>query len=314
MIDPLAWRRDPLIWAAIIVSLLLWASAFAGIRASLESYGPGQVALLRFATASLIFLAWALVTRMRMPRAQDLPRIALAGLTGITVYHVALNYGAVTVTAGAASLIVSASPILTALLSTLFLGERLSTPGWVGIVVSFAGIALISLGEGGGIAFDPGAALVSIAAIATSVYLVVSKRPLRRYTALEFTSYAIWAGTVPLLIFAPGLIDQLRDASASATGAVIYMGIFPGAVAYALWSYALARMPASSLSTFLYFQPVSAVVIAWLWLAEVPAPLALVGGAISLAGVAAVNTRGMRVGLGRSRVATDSQPEQEHRA
>ncbi|HET6498068.1 MAG TPA: DMT family transporter [Coriobacteriia bacterium] len=311
MTDPHAWRRDPLIWVAIIASLLLWASAFAGIRASLDSYGPGQVALLRFATASLLFLAWALITRMRMPRAADLPRIALAGLSGITAYHVALNFGQLTVTAGAASLIVSASPILTALLSALFLGERLSASGWTGIAVSFAGVALISLGEGGGIAFDPGAALVAVAAVATSVYLVVSKRPLRRYTALEFTSYAIWAGTVPLLIFAPDLLNQVRDASPSATAAVIYLGVFPGAVAYALWSYALARMPASSLSTFLYFQPVSAIVIAWLWLAEVPAPLALAGGAISLAGVAVVNTRGMRAGLGRSRPAPDSPPEEE---
>lgn len=312
MIDPHAWRRDPLVWGAIITSLLLWASAFAGIRAALESYGPGQIALLRFATASLLFAGWAVISRMPMPKARDLPNIALAGLTGITVYHVALNYGEVTVTAGAASLIVSASPILTALLSALFLGERLSPSGWAGIVVSFGGVALISLGEGGGLSFDPGAALVFLAAVATSVYFVVSKRPLRRYTALQFTSYAIWAGTMPLLVFAPDLAAQVRDASASATGAVIYMGVFPGAVAYALWSYALARMPASSLATFLYFQPVTAVVIAWLWLAEVPAPLALAGGAISLAGVAVVNTRGARARSPRSPAAASSS-EQEHR-
>jgi drug/metabolite transporter (DMT)-like permease len=291
-VDQHSWRREPTTWAAIVVALLLWASAFAGIRAGLESYGPGQVALLRFGTASLVFLIWATINRMRPPDTRDLPRIALAGFLGITVYHVALNYGEVTVTAGAASLIISASPIITALLSTMFIGERLSALGWVGIVVSFAGVALISLGEGGGLAFEPGAALVFVSAIATSVYFIVSKRPLRRYTALEFTSYAIWAGTVPMLIFAPGLITQMAGASPEATWAVIYLGIFPGAVAYVLWSYALSRMPATALSTFLYFQPVNAIIIAWWWLGEIPAPLALAGGLISLAGVAVVNTRG----------------------
>jgi drug/metabolite transporter (DMT)-like permease len=295
-VDRDSWRREPATWAAIIIALLLWASAFAGIRAGLESYGPGQVALLRFGTASLIFLAWAAVTRMRPPDPRDLPRVALAGFLGITVYHVALNFGEVTVTAGAASLIISASPIITALLSTLFIGERLTSWGWVGIVVSFAGVALISLGEGGNLAFEPGAALVFVAAIATSVYFIVSKRPLRRYTALEFTSYAIWAGTVPMLVFAPGLITQIAEASPAATWAVIYLGVFPGAVAYVLWSHALSRMPATALSTFLYFQPVNAIFIAWLWLGEIPAPLALVGGLISLAGVAVVNTRGAAAG------------------
>jgi len=229
---------------------------------------------------------------MRLPAREDVPRIALAGLLGITVYHVALNYGEVTVTAGAASLIISASPIITALLSTALLGERLSALGWAGIVVSFAGVALISLGEGGDLAFEPGAALVFVAAVATSVYFIVSKRPLRRYSALEFTSYAIWAGTIPMLVFAPGLVRQMAEATPAATWSVLYLGVFPGAVAYALWSYALSRMPASSLSTFLYFQPVNAIVIAWIWLGEIPATLALIGGVISLAGVVVVNTRG----------------------
>lgn len=284
-------QRDVPTLGAIIVALVLWASAFAGIRAGLQSFGPGQVALLRFATASAAFAVWAIATRMRLPDARDLPRIAVAGFLGITVYHVALNFGEVTVSAGAASLIISTSPILTALLSAVVLHERLSARAWGGIVVSFAGVALISLGEGGGLAFDPGAALVFLAAISTSGYFIVSKPLLRHYKALEFTAYAIWAGTLPMLVFAPGLLEQMPHATLSSIGAVIYMGVFPGAVAYALWSYALARMPASTLSTFLYFQPVNAIVIAWLWLGEVPSLLALVGGAISLAGVVAVNTR-----------------------
>jgi drug/metabolite transporter (DMT)-like permease len=303
--DRTNWRSQPSTWAAIIVALLLWAAAFAGIRAGLESYGPGQVALLRFGTASIVLLAYAIVTRMRLPDRRDLPRIAAAGFLGITVYHVALNYGEQTVTAGAAALLISTSPVFTAMLSTWFLGERITAWGWAGILVSFFGVALITLGEGGHMQFDPGALLIMVAAVTTSAYFILSKRPLRRYSALEFTTYAIWAGTLPMLVFAPGLLEQVPNATTEATVAVVFLGIFPGAVSYVLWSLALSRMPATVLSTFLYFQPVNAALIAWVWLAEVPSTLAIVGGVVSLAGVVVVNARGVAPDSGEEPSAED---------
>ncbi len=135
----MSWKRDPKTWAAIAVTLLLWASAFAGIRAGMrltptgvpgpDGYGPGEVALLRFGTASVVLALYALVTRMRLPDARDLGRIVAAGLTGITIYHVALNFGEMTVEAGAASLLIAAGPVFTALMSMAFLGERLTVSG-----------------------------------------------------------------------------------------------------------------------------------------------------------------------------------------
>ena len=74
-----------------------------------------------------------------------------------------------------------------------------------------------------------------------------------------------------MLVFLP---EACRRRSPSrplpATLAVIYLGVFPGAIAYVLWSYALARMPASILSTFLYLSPALAILIAWVWIGEVP--------------------------------------------
>jgi len=142
--------------------------------------------------------------------------------------------------------------------------------------------------------FEPGALLVVVAAVSASLYMIVGKRPLRRYTALEFTTYSIWVGTLPMLVFAPGLFAQMPTATTESTVAVVFLGIFPGAVSYVLWNQALSRMPASVLATFLYFQPVNATLIAWAWLGEVPSVLAIVGGVISLSGVVVVNTMGVR--------------------
>jgi len=298
----MTWKREPRTWLAISALLLLWASAFAGIRAGMrlspsgavgpDGYGPGELALLRFGTASTVLALYAFAKRMRLPERSELPLIGLTGFLGISVYHVALNFGEVTVQAGAASLLISAAPVFSALLSVAVLKERLTRLGWLGILLAFAGVVLIALSGGRGLHFTPGALLILLAATVAAVYSILSKQLLRRHAALEFTCYSIWAGTLPLLVFLPGLLRRLPVAAPPATFAVIYLGIFPAAIAYVLWNYALARMPASLLSSFLYLSPVLASLIAWLWLGEVPALLNLVGGAIAILGVILVQTKG----------------------
>lgn len=280
--------------AALLCALCLWASAFAGIRAGLAAYSPGHVALLRFLVASAVLAAHALLTRMRPPAWGDLGHIALAGFLGITVYHVALTFGEVSVTAGAASLLVASVPIITAILSTAFLGERLSRWGWGGTLISFGGVALIVVGEGQGVRFEPGALLIVLAALGTGSYFVLQKPLLRRYSALQLVTWCIWVGTGCMLVFLPGLGVAVRTAAPAATLAIIYMGIFPAALAYVLWSYALSKAPASIVSSFIYVSPVLATLIAWVWLGEVPGILSVAGGVVVLAGVVVVNTRGVR--------------------
>jgi drug/metabolite transporter (DMT)-like permease len=296
------WRRDPKVWFSLAATLLLWASAFAGIRAGMrltpaglpgpDGYGPGEVALLRFGTASLVLAVYAILTRMRPPSRGDLLGIAVAGVIGITVYHVSLNYGEQTVSSGAAALLISAGPVFVALLSMFFLGERLTWEGWLGIAIAFAGVALISVSGSGGLHFTAGALFVLLSALATAAYFILSKRLLRHYSPIEFTCYAIWAGTIPMLVFAPSFMRQFATAAPSATWAVVYLGIFPAAVAYVLSNYALSRMPASLMTTFLYLSPVLAALIAWVWLGEIPALLTVIGGVISIGGVILVQARG----------------------
>jgi drug/metabolite transporter (DMT)-like permease len=224
-------RIDTRTLGAAGVTLLFWASAFAAIRVGLTAYEPGHLALLRFLIASAVLGVYAVVTRMRLPEVRDLPAVLLMGLVGITLYHVPLNYGEVTVTAGAASLLISSAPTFTALLASLFLGERLKVWGWAGIGVSFVGAALIAFGEGEGVRFEPRALLILLAAVCTSLYFILQKRYLKKYNALQLSAYSIWAGTLLMLFFLPGLIRELPTAPLNATLAVAYLGVFPAALA-----------------------------------------------------------------------------------
>lgn len=294
---PPAPERDYRVGLALIVTLLLWSSGFAGIKASLQAYSPGTMALFRFLMASAVLGVYAAAVRMELPSWRDLPRIFLAGFLAVTVYHLGLSYGQLTVTAGAASLLVNASPIFTALLSALFLRERLGMSGWAGILVSFAGIALIALGEGGGVRFSPGALLVLLAALSTSVYFVYQKPLTARYGPLRFSAYVVWSGTLllapPFLARLPG---EMAAAPAAATLAVMYIGIFPAALCYVTWTYVLSRMPPTRASSFLFLIPPLAILVSWVWHREVPTLLSLIGGAIALAGVALTNRVGRRPG------------------
>ena len=278
--------------AALAATVLLWASLFVATKAALPVYAPGHLMLLRFGLASLTLALVAVWRRPRLPSARDLPVLAASGLLGITLCNLGMTFGTRTVTAGSASMLASLGPVFAALLATILLHERLRVWGWAGMVVSFAGVAIIALGEGGGMRLEPGAGLLALGALAQGASFVVQKSAFGRYGPVELISYTIWIGSLPMLAFAPGLLETVKSAPLDATLGVVYLGVVAGALAQCVWAYALAQIPASRASSFLYLIPGLAVVLGWGYLGEMPTVLALVGGTLTLAGVVLINTLG----------------------
>ena len=279
-----------------LFSVLIWGSSFAAIRVSLQGgYDSGQNVLVRFLVASGLFLVYALWpgTKFRLPQKGDILRILILGWIGISLYHICVTFGMNTISAGTAGMLVGSGPIFTAIIAYFFLKERLTSLGWVGLGIGFIGILFIAFGsKGASLTLTNGTLLVLVAACAASAFFVFQKPLLTRYSAIELTAYFTWAGTLPFLIFSPGLLAALQNATMEAHLSTVYVGIFPAAIAYVTWSSALSMENASSVSSLIYLEPAVAIVVAWMWLHELPTGLSLIGGVIAIGGVLIVNILG----------------------
>ncbi len=286
-------RSDRRAMAAASVTVVLWASAFVGIRGAAGHYGPGALALGRLLAGSLTLAVICLVRRSGLPPRAAWPGIAASGVLWFGGYMVLLNWGERTVDAGTAALVVNVGPILIALLGGLLLKEGFPPRLLAGMAVSFAGAAVVGLASSHGGGAPVAGVLLCLAAAVTYACGVVAQKPaLRHASALQVTAFGCFTGTAVCLPFAGQLAGQVVRAPVSATLDMVYLGIFPTALAFTTWAYALSRTTAGRMGATTYAVPALVVLMSWLALGEVPAPLAFAGGALCLGGVALSRRRG----------------------
>jgi drug/metabolite transporter (DMT)-like permease len=209
------------------------------------------------------------------------------GVLWFGVYNVALNAGERRVDAGTAAMLIQLSPVLVAVLAAIFLKEKATPALGVGLLVAFAGVALIAVSTSDHGHRDPlGVLLCLVSAAAYAVSLIFQKPLVSRLSAVEVTWIACTVGAVACLPFAPGLVRDAAAASASDLAWVVYLGVFPTAIAFSTYAFALSTMTAGNLSVTTYLVPPITVLLSWVFLSEAPPAMAYVGGALCLVGVA----------------------------
>ena len=288
-----ARRHVLLASAAAGTTVVLWASAFVGIRAAGHALAPGPLALARLLVGSLVLGAMVAVRREPFPARRDWPGIVACGVLWFGLYNVGLNAAERLVDAGTAAMLVGVGPILIALIAGVVLREGFPRALVLGMLLSFGGLVVIGLSSsgGGGGSVGWGALLCFVAALAYASAVVIQKPLLARVSALQVTFLACTVGAVACLPFAPALVHEAGHANASAIAWAVYLGALPTAVAFTTWAYALARTSAGRLGVTTYLVPPISVLLGWLILGEVPGWTALVGGALCLSGVAVSRLR-----------------------
>jgi drug/metabolite transporter (DMT)-like permease len=285
-------RAPALPLVAAVITVGLWASAFVGIRAAGRDLGPGGLSLARLVVGALALGAVVAVRRERLPPWRDARRLAVCGVLWFGIYNVALNAAERRVDAGTAAMLVNVGPVLIAVLAGLLLGEGFPRTLLLGCAVAFAGAVVIGLATSDhNVDAGWGAVLCLVAAVTYAGGVVAQKPLLTHNSALSVTFLACCVGAVCCLPFAPSLVRDVGSAGSGALIWTVYLGLFPTAVAFTTWAYALSSTSAGRMGATTYLVPPLAILMAWIAFGESPAALALGGGVLCVAGAVLARRR-----------------------
>ncbi len=268
-------------WGTIII----WASAYVFTKVALTYFNASSIGVLRYLAASIFLIVIALINKIGFPRLRDIPKFFLSGAMGFTMYMITFNYGARYLSASTSSIIIATAPIITALLARIFLKEKIRIIGWIAVAIEFGGILVLMLWDGV-FSINIGIIWTLGAALSISIYNLIQRNLTKEYSALQTVTYSIFAGAILLSVFLPQAIPQLVAAPPKQIAVIIFLGVFPGAIAYVLWSKALSiAAKTSDVTNYMFITPLIATLMGYLVILEIPALSTIVAGSIIIIGL-----------------------------
>jgi drug/metabolite transporter (DMT)-like permease len=281
---------------AQLTVVMLWASTFVAAKAAFAEVSPLAFLLARFVIMVALAFAVLLVLQRgagRWIERSDWGLVALAGLTGYTLYQLGFVLGLSRTSPFSSSLLIAMVPLFT-LLILAAMGEPTPLQGWVGLGVALVGVAIFLLDKRGASAGTLLGDLLSIgAAISFAGYGIITRPLVKKYPAETVSAWSVFAGAVPLFVIC--LPDALRQSWTTLSGAawltIAYLAIFPVYIAYILWNFAIAQRGVAKATTFSLLVPIVAGLLSAIFFGEPFGPLKLLGAGLVLAGLVIVRTR-----------------------
>jgi drug/metabolite transporter (DMT)-like permease len=289
--SPLARVTD---YALLLVLSLIWGLAFVAIRELDTQLGFGNLTLLRWLVAAAGYLGLLLFAgkaKAKLDKA-DLPRLLLIGFLNVAVYHLALNYGEVTVTAGLAGLLITLGPVFSVLLAAAFLREKVHTRFVFALVLAVGGAAVLFAGDLPAGLAPWGPLAVVLAALSYAMFGLLSRPLVKKYGALHV---AIWAGVVGTVMILPlvsaSFFSDVSRLPLTGWEALLYLSLLSTVAGYSMFYTLVGRVGVSRLMIQLYLAPVVSVIGGVLLLGESVSTYTLLGGALMLLAVWLATTR-----------------------
>lgn len=286
--------------AAMVFTTTMWGLSFISTKVLLRRLAPIQVAFLRHAIASVAIWIAAAVARPNIRVSlRDLPTMLIAAVVGIPIYYYFENTGLLYLSAATASIITASTPAMTAAIESIFYRRRLPLAGWAGILVSAGGVALVvqsgaaqaaAASAAGRSDFLLGASMLLTSSFAWSLYTIFNRPNVASYGSLTTNAYQITFATA--VLYVATLRNGVPWREALSRPEVLlnlgYLGIFCSAVGYLLYLFALQSLGPTVVSAFINLVPVFGVAGSALILGEQITLVQLVGGAIVVLGIFAV--------------------------
>jgi drug/metabolite transporter (DMT)-like permease len=281
-------RRGSVADAMLLVTVCLWALNFSVSKYILDhGFTPLTYSATRYSLAALIFLlvVWPREGSLRIGR-RDLP-IVVGAIVLLLANQLSFVYALELSTATTVALLFGTLPIFTALIARIVGIERLGSRFWIAAVLSFTGVALVTIGSGESLSGNLGGDLLALLGAATWGGYSVAIAPLmRRYSPYRLSAIFLAAVSLALLVLgAPQLEDQSFDLSALVWIGFAFAVLGPLVLTNLLWFTAIDQVGPSRASLFANLQPFLAAVIALLLLHESLTRLQVAGGVLIAAGI-----------------------------
>lgn len=287
--------------AMLALLAVIWGSAFPGLKILGEVLDPYQMTWFRFAPFPVAYGIWIALRRRDVVRRITGPHwiiMVLLGALGVLGYHFPLNWGlhdngdGIAVSAATGAILIATTPLWTLVISVLLGRERLRPLAVAGSLVAFAGVALVVLLGRGHVEVTVAtkAIVVLIAPMCWAAYSVFVKPLAQEYGGLVTTGLTLSLGALTLVPLGVHWGTAPLDAMEFRHWAWLgFLAIISTILGYAMWNSALKRRSASQVAVYVYFNPVVAAAVGFLFLGEHLTGWFLAGSALVLGGVVLVN-------------------------
>jgi drug/metabolite transporter (DMT)-like permease len=267
-----------------------WSTNFIVAKALVHKVPPWTLNTGRFIVSALILIPVLLYRKEWPPRHTLLP-LVLMSLTGVFAFNAVLYIGLRYTSAVNAALVNSTTPVTTACIAWLLLGEKITDRRALGILLSFTGVGWIvsqgSLDSLLHLQLNPGDIIVFFATSLWGFYTVMAKRMMQYLSPVALTSLTTCIGALLLLpVAALELHTHATDLCHSeALLAFLYLGIFPSFLAFLLWNRSIRTFGPSRASLVYNTLPLFAVILSQIFLHEALRTYQVVGGIVIVVGV-----------------------------
>ena len=274
--------------AAAAIACLIWSGSLIASKLSYDTLQPMSLGLVRFALAAIAFLAiWYMSPNREMPSAKDMAKIALTGFLGITLYYAAENVGVSMLPASPSSLIVGSFPAMALVLECLIDRVRPRPLKTLGVILAFAGVAVLALTEGGGGSGNVlvGSFILMFGGLCWALYNFAMRLVMGRYSTLTITCWQTLFGALGFVPFAlaEGLPTSLP--SVAAWVSLLYLVLGCTVAGFTLYNWGLKELEPSTATSLSNLIPVFGLVLSALILGEHISAQQLLGGAIVVVGI-----------------------------
>jgi drug/metabolite transporter (DMT)-like permease len=277
----------------ITFAVIVWGVSFIATKLALRNLVPVTVVWLRFLIGVIILgIAVRIRHQYSLPRKQQWLYLAILGFLGITFHQWLQSTALVTVQASTTAWVVATSPVFIAILSWIFLHEKLDWLQVSGIILAAIGVMLV-VGKGDirglftGAFGTRGDILILISALNWAVFSILSSRGLKIYQPTQMMFFVMTIGWLftSILFYTGGWFSDIVHITWISFIGVLFLGVFCSGLAYIAWYDGLQVLSATQIGAFLYLEPLVAVIVAWAILGENILLITMAGGAIILLGV-----------------------------